>query len=570
MLYEVWLPHISEGTVTVQHSACLDPHASFFAAQRSTQAAGCFGTSWAALHYLCSQWGMSHPLLKQLSFWTRCRFLSLALTELAHPSCSVDARELRLLQWACGRTAHSARKLLQAGQLSDAQMAQCVQPVLDGVLGSALSAAERCVHEVSNSSMQQLLRASKPGIGSPHARYPSRLPAKTLVPLHTDALNLFQQRQYRWQPPVPCTDVQRRIAVPDDDLTLGWLPLDDRQRPADVDELASWECKLVEAALCFCEATRSVHIRPGKRCSDAAAAALGRLCWALEVLFLRILPLPTAGLSAAHQRMALRSQGGATEAPRVQGPGSSQRGATGAPSMCTILFELSRHYLVGSLSLPSVAGHSATHAHASRVLTLSHMIVKHAALAGCGGGAAAAPAESLLPAPWLGVMSRGAGDVVLPRMLENLPMTQDQSASYQRLMAHLSQCGYTMVSVEPPRLVECAATSAADVQPPTALGQESRAQGSGDETSDLVQESSIFTGYLRSLEESHQVLPTAVGNNSAAWAKPTSLFNFGREGIYQRLDVESDASLLMAQRYVEMPHPFEEPSSPLPMTKKYN
>ena len=123
-LYEVWLPHVSEGTVTVQHSACTDPHATFFAAQRSTQAAGCFGSCWAALHYLCSQQGVSHQQLKQLSFWTRCHFLILASKELALPSCSVDARDLRLLQWACGRTAHSALKLVRAGKLSETQLAQ--------------------------------------------------------------------------------------------------------------------------------------------------------------------------------------------------------------------------------------------------------------------------------------------------------------------------------------------------------------------------------------------------------------------------------------------------------------
>ena len=104
---------------------------------------------------------------------------------------------------------------------------------------------------------------------------------------------------------------------------------------------------------------------------------------------------------------------------------------------------------------PNVGG---VHTH---TVTLSHIIVKHAALAGCGG-AAALTVESL-PAPWLGVMSRGAGDVVLPRMLECVPMTQDQSASHERLMQHLSQCGYTMVSVEPPQLV--ADTPSAQQQP---------------------------------------------------------------------------------------------------------
>ena len=58
-----------------------------------------------------------------------------------------------------------------------------------------------------------------------------------------------------------------------------------------------------------------------------------------------------------------------------------------------------------------------------------------------------------------------------------------------------------------------------------------------------------------------------MGNNTAAWAKPTSLFNFGREGIYQRLDVESDATLLMAQRYVTPP-PEDTPSSPLPTPQR--
>ena len=147
-LYEVWLPHISEGTVTVQHSTCEDPHAAFFAAQRSTQGPGCFGSCWAALHYLCAQQGVSHPQLKQLSFWTRCHFLQLAANELAHPSCSVDAHDLRLLQWAVGRTAHSARKLLQADQLSKEQLAQCLQPLLDQVLNGALCAADHYVHDL--------------------------------------------------------------------------------------------------------------------------------------------------------------------------------------------------------------------------------------------------------------------------------------------------------------------------------------------------------------------------------------------------------------------------------------
>ena len=508
-LYEVWLPHISEGAVTVQHSTRVDPCAAFFAAQRSTQGAGCFGSCWAALHYLCAQQGVGHPQLKQLSFWTRCHFLRLAANELALSSCSVNAHELRLLQWAVGRTAHSARKLLQAGKLSEQQLAQYLQPLLDQVLNGALCASRRHVDDLSSSSMQ-LLGANK-SISAPTAAA-SRPAHDALATLHFDPLAQFQQPQYRWQPPLPSSDVQRRIAVPHDGLTLGWLPNDDSERPLDWEDLALWECRLLEDGLRFCESTRSVHIRPGKRCSDAAAAALGRLCWALEALFLRILPLPSAPLSEAHRRVATRNAG------------------TGAaPSACATLFELSRHYIVCSLSLPSVSGHSGTHAHAGRVLTLAHIIVKHAALAGCGGAAAAT--ASSLPAPWLGVMSRGAGDVVLPRMLECIPMTQEQSASHGRLMQHMSQCGYTMVSVEPPRLV---ADTPSAMQPPGP-------------------QESIFAGYLRSLEEAQQVMPTASGNNEAAWAKPTSLFNFGREGIYQRLDVESDATLLMAQRYVDAP-----------------
>ena len=132
----------------MEHSARLDKHAAFFAAQRSTHGAGCFGSCWAALHYLCSQHGVGPHVLKQLSFWTRCHFLTLASAELAHPDCSVDARELRLLQWACGRTAHSARKLLQAGKLSEEQLARCLQPLLDRVLDALRGNAEIVAEQI--------------------------------------------------------------------------------------------------------------------------------------------------------------------------------------------------------------------------------------------------------------------------------------------------------------------------------------------------------------------------------------------------------------------------------------